>query len=126
VKRLPRGAGASLVKQIRAAHDTACHVHAFDHRVIARLRHLYAALPLGILSCSYPIDPVGQAPDAGASPLWDEALVVNCLRDGIALVAWTVNDPAEATRLRRLGVDGLCSDSPEKLKRETIDVRRET
>jgi glycerophosphoryl diester phosphodiesterase len=123
VKRLPRSAGSALVAELHARDDRACHVHAFDHRVIARLRHLDADLPMGILSCSYPIDPIGQVHDAGATTLWqeaqmiDEALVVKCRRDGVALIAWTVNDAAEAARLRKLGVDGICSDSPERLKR---------
>jgi len=124
VKRLPRSSGGALVAQLQARDDRACHVHAFDHRVIARLRHLDADLPLGVLSCSYPIDPVGQVHDAGASTLWqeahliDEALVVKCRRESVALIAWTVNDAAEAARLRTLGVDGLCGDSPERLTRD--------
>ena len=120
-KTVPRGAGSALVALLRAQRIAACHVHAFDHRVIARLRHLNADLPLGILSCSYPVDPIGPVRDAGATTLWqdarliDEALMVRCRRAGIALVAWTVNDVAEAARLIKLGVDGICSDSPERL-----------
>jgi glycerophosphoryl diester phosphodiesterase len=122
VKHLPRSSGRALVAQLQSRGDGVCHVHAFDHRVIARLRQLDADLPMGILSCSYPIDPIGQVHDAGASTLWqeshliDEALLVRCRRDGIALIAWTVNDAAEAARLRKLGVDGICGDSPERLK----------
>ncbi len=124
-KRLPRGATSGLVSQLRACRDVRCHVHAVDHRIIARLRHLDANLPLGVLSCSYPIDPIRQVRDAGATTLWeeayliDEALVVTCRRAGIALVAWTVNDRAEAERLTRLGVDGLCGDWPERLRQDS-------
>lgn len=122
VKRLPRGAGSAFVEQLRSCAGTACHVHAFDHRVIARLRHRDANMPLGVLSRSYPIDPVAQVHDAGATTLWqesyliDDALVVTCRRDGVALVAWPVNDAAEAARLRKAGVDGMCGDFPERLK----------
>lgn len=121
-KRLPRSAGSALLTQLAASRRTACHVHAFDHRIIARLRHLDSAVPMGILSCSYPIDPVGQVLDAGATTLWqeahliDEALVVRCRREAIALIAWTVNDASQAARLRRLGVDGMCGDWPERLR----------
>ena len=120
-KGLPRGAGRALVAKFREAPGTPSHVHAFDHRIIARLRHLDAELSLGVLSCSYPVDPVRQVQDAGASILWqeaaliDEALVVKCQRGGISLIAWTVNDAAEAARLVSLGVDGVCGDSPELL-----------
>lgn len=37
------------------------------------------------------------------------------------VVAWTVNDPAEARRLRDLGVKGLISDAPDEI-RSTLDT----
>ena len=51
VKRLPRSAGSALVAELNARTAIACHLHAFDHRIIARLRHLDADLPMGVLSC---------------------------------------------------------------------------
>ncbi|MGH7594380.1 MAG: glycerophosphodiester phosphodiesterase [Gemmatimonadales bacterium] len=121
-KSLPRAAGSILVAELRARQAPSCHVHAFDHRIIARLRHLDAELLLGVLSQSYPVDPVGQVREAGATTLWqeahliDEALVVRCHRADIALVAWTVNDAERAAQLSKLGVDGLCGDWPDRLR----------
>jgi glycerophosphoryl diester phosphodiesterase len=126
VKALPREAGRALLTAI-SRHRPRCHVHAFDHRIIARLRHLDATIPLGVLSRSYPVDPVRQVEEVGATTLWqeayliDHALAITCRRSGIALVAWTVNDADEAKRLAAIGVDGLCGDWPEKLV-----VRRES
>jgi glycerophosphoryl diester phosphodiesterase len=37
---------------------------------------------------------------------------------GIAVQPWTVNDPAEIAHLAALGVDGICSDYPERVPRE--------
>ena|SRR5690625_1947015 len=46
----------------------------------------------------------------------DAAMVERAHRNGLALYAWTVNDPQEVARLVGLGVDGLIADDPEGLK----------
>jgi glycerophosphoryl diester phosphodiesterase len=48
--------------------------------------------------------------------LVDEALVAAVHERGLALVPWTVNDPAEMKRLLRLGVDGLITDYPDRAR----------
>ncbi len=88
-------------------------VHAFDHRIVARLSRHPQAPGVGVLSSSYPIDPVAAVLAAGARTLWqewsmiDRALVDGCRAAGIAVMAWTV-PPEEAERLTGLGVAGLC------------------
>jgi glycerophosphoryl diester phosphodiesterase len=120
-KHLPPDADRLLLATIAEARQR-CHVHAFDHRLIARLRRLDSSLSLGILSRSYPVDPVGQVVHAGANTLWQEAylidqpLVAACHAVGIRVIAWTVNDGGQAAALARLGVDGLCGDWPERLR----------
>jgi len=37
---------------------------------------------------------------------------------GLRVNVWTVNDPAEASRLREWGVDGVMSDYPERVPKE--------
>lgn len=46
----------------------------------------------------------------------DAALIDRARRNGLAIYAWTVNDPQEVARLVRLGVDGIIADDPEALK----------
>jgi glycerophosphoryl diester phosphodiesterase len=88
-------------------------IHAFDHRIVARIARHPKAPGVGVLSSSYPIDPVAAVLDAGARTLWqewsliDRALVEGCRAAGIAVIAWTV-PPTEAERLTGLGVAGLC------------------
>lgn len=122
-KALPPAADETLLRLIAGAPAPArCHVHAFDHRIIARLHERAPALSLGVLSTSWPVDPVGPVLAAGAGTLWmewsliDRELVSRCHAEGIAVIAWTVNGVAEAKRLTALGVDGLCGNWPERLR----------
>lgn len=44
----------------------------------------------------------------------DEQLVVDCQRSGLALYAWTADSRREIARLIELGVDGICTNFPDK------------
>ncbi|MGH7628542.1 MAG: glycerophosphodiester phosphodiesterase [Gemmatimonadales bacterium] len=97
-------------------------VHAFDHRIVARLGRARPLLPRGVLVSSYLLDPLAPLIATGASTLWQEqhlidaALVERVHAEGRAIVAWTVNAPEDIGRLVRLGVDGLCGNYPERLR----------
>jgi glycerophosphoryl diester phosphodiesterase len=121
-KALPAEADARLVELIRRQpHPERLHVHAFDHRTIRRLHQRAPELSLGVLSSSYPLDPVSQVLMAGARTLWqewhliDEPLVAMCRGAGVEVIAWTVNEAAVAARLAGIGVAGLCGNFPERL-----------
>jgi glycerophosphoryl diester phosphodiesterase len=122
------------LKALRADHDQALlevlgapgpgltGVHSFDHRIIARLGTRMPALRRGVLSVSYPVDPVIQMRDAGARALWQEwhsidaELVHEVHRTGGEVIAWTVPDAAAARHLGDLGVDALCGNFPDRLR----------
>ena len=56
----------------------------------------------------------------GWSPFWrnvDAAGVAEARALGLAVVPWTVNEAAEMGRLIELGVDGLITDYPDRLRR---------
>lgn len=126
------------VKALAPAHDEAllralaaaptqprCHVHSFDHRIVKRLRRANADLTVGVLSCSYPLEPARQLHQAGAGELWqhhslvDAALVGGVHARGGRLFVWTVDEPGEMRDLLRLGVDGICSNKPD-VAREVV------
>jgi len=122
LKSLPPALDDTLLAAIdRAPAPGRCAVHSFDHRIIARLGARRPGLGRGILSASYPLDPVGPMQAAGANTLWQEwhlidaELVTTVHRSGRQLIAWTVNERAIAQRLAELGVDGLCGNYPERL-----------
>lgn len=109
---------AELVAMIRQDADPGrCQFHSFDHRVVSRLGRAAPELTTGILSASYPIDPVTQVTAAGARVLWqqweliDGALVEACQASDVELIAWTVPGVTVATRLAALGVTASCIDA---------------
>ncbi len=97
-------------------------VHAFDHRIVARLGAHRPGLARGVLLSSYLLDPLAPLTATGATTLWQEqhlidaGLVAQVHSGGYAVVAWTVNAPADLTRLLCLGVDGLCGNYPERIR----------
>ena len=91
-------------------------VHAFDHRVAARVTSIRPSIPTGILLDSYLIDPGGALQNAGARDYWlqwsfiDRDLVRLVHDAGGRVIAWTVNERADFAALDALGVDAICSD----------------
>jgi glycerophosphoryl diester phosphodiesterase len=123
VKALPPRADAHLLKTLAGSPTPdRCAVHSFDHRIIARLGGQNPGLRRGVLSASYPLDPVTPARSAGANVLWqewhliDDDLAHRAHDAGIEVIAWTVNERRDAERLAAIGVDALCGNYPERLR----------
>lgn len=123
LKGLPPHADDALLATLAAAPTPErCAIHSFDHRIVARLGAKRPGLRRGILSTSYPVDPVGPLLAAGANTLWQEwhlidaGLIAAVHKVGGEIIAWTVNDADSARRLGALGVDGLCGNFPERLR----------
>jgi len=126
------------VKDLRAEHDdsllevleagpapTRYHVHSFDHRIIRRLRVKHPSLPCGVLSTSYPVDPLAQLRDAHATELWqvkdmiDKQLVDEAHAADYRVYTWTVDDQQHMRELIALGVDAICTNRPD-VAREVV------
>lgn len=110
----------SVVERIRGK-PTWCAVHSFDHRTVERASSLDPELSTGILLVSYLVDVVSAMRAARARDLWQQADFID--RDLVRrvhdangrVVAWTVNEIARARTLMDLGVDAICTDTPEVL-----------
>jgi glycerophosphoryl diester phosphodiesterase len=125
VKTLPPDCDDGFLATISAADMPPCYVHAFDHRIVARLHARAPALTCGVLSCCYPVDPVAVVTGAGARVLWqtaeyvDEQLIQECRRADIGVIAWHTDEREEIARLVALGVDGICGDWPDRIRAAT-------
>jgi len=91
-----------------------------DRRGLSRRRVLAPAV-LGILAVlrrTLPYRLMPKLDEVGASVTtlhWlvvSRAVVERCHEAGVAVFAWTVNDPGAAERLARQGVDGVITDDP--------------
>ena len=91
-------------------------VHSFDHRMVARVRQIAPGIPRGVLETSYHLDPSATLESVDGRDLWqyaeliDLALVTAIHARGGRVIAWTVDQAAEMSRLMELGVDGLCTN----------------
>jgi glycerophosphoryl diester phosphodiesterase len=110
------------------AHPEHVRLHSFDHRIVRRLGAQRPHIRRGVLSASYPIHPARMMEDADAQALWqhaplvDAALVEKVHAAQGEVYAWTVDDPEQMRQLLALGVDGLCSNHPDRA-RHAIDSR---
>lgn len=98
-------------------------VHSFAYHVVRRIADQRPTLPCGILSEVATRSPQQTLEDAKAQTLWqergtlDEALIKTVHGLGATIFAWTVDNPSEMERLIRWGVDGICTNHPERGRR---------
>jgi glycerophosphoryl diester phosphodiesterase len=103
-------------------------VHSFAFQVVRRLGAKRPTLPRGILSEVETRSPKQTLDDASAQTLWqerstiDEALVKTVHELGATIIAWTVDMPSDVERFVRWGVDGICTNHPERARR-VVDAR---
>jgi glycerophosphoryl diester phosphodiesterase len=97
-------------------------VHSFAFHVVRRLGEKRPDLPRGVLSEVETRSPKQTLDDASAQTLWqdratiDEPLVRTVHGLGAKLFAWTVDAPGDMERLVGWGVDGICTNHPERAR----------
>jgi glycerophosphoryl diester phosphodiesterase len=104
-------------------------VHSFAVEIIRRLAEKRPTLPRGILAEIATRAPKQSLEDARAQTLWqergtlDEPLIRAVHGLDAAIIAWTVDDPSDMQRLVRWGVDGICTNHPERGRRVVDESR---
>jgi glycerophosphoryl diester phosphodiesterase len=112
-----------LLEEVRRAGVASrTRVRSFDHRCVRVLRDLEPRLSTAVLIAeTAPVAPADLARQAGAEmycpsyDFLDESLVREVHAAGVRVLPWTVNDPEEWNRLLDWGVDGICTDFPDRL-----------
>ena len=111
--------GAGIEQEVVAVlrdHRGPNAIHSFDHEAVARLARLDGRLRLGLLFEERVPDVSAMLAAHGARDAWphhslvDAPLLAAVHGAGGRVIAWTVNDRREISRLSALGVDGLCTD----------------
>jgi glycerophosphoryl diester phosphodiesterase len=103
---------------VRCIRDSSadCAVHSFDHRIVRAVKKIFPAIRCGVLEVARHVDPSVSLEATGAEDLWqqvdyiDDDLVAVAHARGARVIAWTANEAGQWPTLRRMGVDGICTD----------------
>jgi glycerophosphoryl diester phosphodiesterase len=90
----------------------------FDHYALQRIKEIDSQALTGALHGCALIDAHEYGEKIGVDALHPQYMIVDsgfmagCSEKGLQVNAWTVNDPEQARRLWRMGVDGIITDDP--------------
>lgn len=100
-------------------------MQSFDFRTLQYAKEAYPDVKLAALiegndpaSLTRHLEKLGFVPDI-YSPAHERVtpeMVHQCRYMNMKLVPWTVNDPFEAAQLKKMGVDGIITDYPDRIK----------
>lgn len=98
-----------------------CNIQSFDVRSLQEIHKIDPKLPIAILvadahSFKKNLAQLGFTPYA-YSPhyiLINKKVVKQCHKAGVKLIPWTVNDEKKMVKLKKLGIDGIITDYPNK------------
>jgi glycerophosphoryl diester phosphodiesterase len=106
----------------------ACLIGSFQPEWLAETKALDPQLGTSVLFSSVDVDPVELARGIDAQyvhPCWERDSQPSALltrdwidrvhRAGLGIITWHEERPAEIAALRRLGIEGICSDAPDLL-----------
>jgi len=105
-----------LVVRVIRESDANCAVHSFDHRIVKTVKSIFPAMRTGVLQNARHVDPLASLVAVGAQDLWqevsfiDEDLVTRAHAVNARVIAWTANEADHWETLKRIGVDGICTD----------------
>lgn len=116
-------ATTELVREVLGGHGAiAIAYSSFDHPAMAEIRRVDPDASIAVLHVADLIDLSAYAQRLGAAALHPPGEVVtpeyvaSAHAAGLAVRVWTVNDPARAAALARLGIDAVMTDDPAALR----------
>lgn len=98
-------------------------IQSFDWRVLVQVHEVAPAIPTACLNeKEIPADVVERVAQTGCA-VWEpsfETLTAELVRSahekGIRVIPWTVNEPGDIERVVAMGVDGIISDYPQRVR----------
>lgn len=97
-------------------------ISSFKWEELKAMRKLNAEVPIAILTESDPLDALpiaGELKAEAINPAFKTLNAENVARiqeAGFKVYTWTVNDPADIEHMKELGVDGIITNYPERLR----------
>lgn len=97
-------------------------ISGFGWEELEKLRELNREIPIALLTEEDPLDAVGRAKRLNAVAINPEYTtltkenVKQIQNSGLKVLTWTVNDPEDVARVRKLQVDGIITDFPDRVK----------
>jgi glycerophosphoryl diester phosphodiesterase len=125
-KNCATGVAAILGRHIRTKglKRTEFLVTSFKHdTLLTQFHEASPGIPIGFLYRRVPDDFAARAAAMGAECVvlyhrnTTREVVHKAHNSGLKVIVWTVNEPQEIERAKELGVDGIASDFPDRLKK---------
>jgi glycerophosphoryl diester phosphodiesterase len=98
-------------------------ISSFEMGALRSVREHCAEARIGVLWHNADVEPMWLLAEALAArsihPLWslvDRVVVEQAHDRGLQVIVWTVNEPHDIAALAEMGVDGIISDYPERLR----------
>jgi len=99
-------------------------ISSFDHRLLKRVSEKNNNIRLGVLMYSYLLNPVDYIENLGFNPhsihpateFVDESFITLLKNHGHKVYVYTVNEPEDMVYLSNIGVDGIITDLPSRMR----------
>jgi glycerophosphoryl diester phosphodiesterase len=97
-------------------------ISSFDWQELKEMRRINKDIKIGVLTEDNPLDAIGMARELNAIAINPNYLsltnenVSEIKKQGFKIFAWTVNDPDQILNIKELGVDGIFTNYPERVK----------
>ena len=112
---------------IEAGMEESVIISSFYHASLLKIKELAPKINTGVIISSLPVFPVKIAIDANANvifskyPRSNKNFVAEASKKGIGIYSWTINTREDLEKALELGVEGVVTDNPCKLKLFMVD-----
>ncbi len=116
------GIAERVAAVVRASGHGTVTISSFDHPLLREVRAVAPSLETAVLYSARPVHPLRLAEDVGAGilhPFWHYLTpdaVAAAHEAGLRVETWLVDEPDDLARVVAMGVDGVITSHPERLR----------